>query len=159
VLLEGIALRIAGSPWRPSFSEPAILASISQLTFAHNAFERLIGFFTRYSYSPSLIGNFLVTIYAPLGTFWSREEFRKTVWLTRNLWSGMVRPVPSKQNSPGATELESCPTDATPEVAPGEPSVCLPLCCDPNLFRNNYRGQLTRWNHRNLRVRILPLNS
>ena len=47
----------------------------------------------------------------------------------------------------GATELESCPTDATPEVAPGEPSVCLPLCCDPNEFRNSNRGHLTRWNH------------
>ncbi|MGB7097280.1 MAG: hypothetical protein WBD95_00730 [Xanthobacteraceae bacterium] len=42
MLLEGIALRIADSPLRPSFSETAIPPGISQLTFAYNAFERLI---------------------------------------------------------------------------------------------------------------------
>ncbi len=41
MLLEGIALRIAGSALRPSFSETAVLPNISQLTFAYNAFERL----------------------------------------------------------------------------------------------------------------------
>jgi hypothetical protein len=38
------------------------------------------------------------------------------------------------------------------EIAPGEPSVCLPLCCDPNERRSNHRGHLTRWYHCDLRV-------
>src|ERR1700692_1277807 len=38
------------------------------------------------------------------------------------------------------------------EIAPGEPSVCLPLCCDPNVRRSNHRGHLTRWYHCDLRV-------
>jgi hypothetical protein len=38
-------------------------------------------------------------------------------------------------------------------VAPGEPSVLLPLCCGPNELRNNLRGLLTRWNHLDLRAR------
>jgi hypothetical protein len=39
------------------------------------------------------------------------------------------------------------------DVAPGEPSVWLPLCYGPNELRNNLRGLLTRWTHLNLRVR------
>src|SRR5580704_19252743 len=38
------------------------------------------------------------------------------------------------------------------EVAPGEPSVCLPLCCGPNERHSNRRGLLTRWYHCDLRV-------
>jgi hypothetical protein len=42
-------------------------------------------------------------------------------------------------------------------VAPGEPSVCLPLCCGPNELRSDHRGLLTRWNHSNLRVRKVAI--
>ena len=42
-------------------------------------------------------------------------------------------------------------------VAPGEPSACLPLCCDPNAFRSNDRGLLTRWSHGDLRVRNVAM--
>jgi len=59
----------------------------------------------------------------------------------------------------GATKLGSSLTDATRESRSRRTVRVLPLCCRPNVCRNDHRGPLTRWNHSDLRVRKAQLNS